>query len=115
MADTNYRSYRSNTDLERPLFLLQDRTDGEAVKLHRHERVATLAGGLWPQSNTSLGARRTFQRLHVASTFARNDLLFTMSDNTRMANVPWTGRFARRGFVFGQAARLVLGRKFFSR
>jgi len=57
MADTDLHPYRSNTDLERPLFLLQDRTDGEAVKLRRHEHVAILAGGLWPQSNMLLGAR----------------------------------------------------------
>ena len=36
-----------------------------------------------------------------------------MSDNTRMANDPWTGRFARRGFVFGRTGWLVLGRIFF--
>jgi hypothetical protein len=48
---------------------------------------------------------------HSATTFARNDLLFTMSDNTRMANVPWTGRFARRGFMFSdEPLGLVLGR-----
>ena len=45
MADTDLHPHRSNTDLERPLFLLQDRTDGEAVKLHRHEHVATY--GRW--------------------------------------------------------------------
>ena len=90
--------------------MLQDRTDGEAVKLRRHAHAATLAGGLWPQSNTSLGVRGT--SWPAAATFARNDLLFTMSDNTRMANVPWTGRFARRGFVFGRTARFVLRRNF---
>ena len=39
MADTDLHPHRSNTDLERPLFLLQDRTDGEAVKLRRHEHA----------------------------------------------------------------------------
>jgi hypothetical protein len=36
-----------------------------------------------------------------------------MSDNTRMANVPWTGRFARRGFmVSDEPLGLVPGRVF---
>jgi hypothetical protein len=90
--------------------LLQDRTDGEAVKLRRHERVAILAGGLVAAIERVI---RSAQNVAAsAATFARNDLLFTMSDNTRVTNVPWTGRLARRGFVFGRTARFVLGRNF---
>ena len=97
-----FNPHRSNTDLERPLFLLQDRTDGEAVKLRRHEHAATLAGGLWPQSNTSLGARRTSR---PAPQRSLGTISSSRCQTTRaIANVPWTGRFARRGFVFGRAA-----------
>jgi len=39
LADANLHSHRSNTDLERP-FLLQDRPDDDAVKLHRLKDAA---------------------------------------------------------------------------
>ena len=99
MADTDLHPHRSNTDLERPLFLLQDRTDGEAVKLRRHDHVATLAGGLWPQSNRSLGARRTFQRL---SSLPRS-LGTTSSSRCQTTRAtqwhPWNGTIAYTRFL----------------
>ena len=39
-----------------------------------------------------LGARKTYWP--AAATFARNDLLFTMSDNTHKHTSPWWARFA---------------------
>ena len=95
MADTDLHPHRSNTDLERPILASQDRTDGEAVKLRRHERVAILAGGLVAAIERVI---RSAQNVAAsAATFARNDLLFTMSDNARDAIPPvdgWESRFA---------------------
>jgi hypothetical protein len=63
--------------------LLQDRSDDEAVKLRRHEHAQPPPMDERQTSHMSLGARETFRGLR-RYTFARNDLLFTMSDNTRM-------------------------------
>ena len=41
-----------------------------------------------------LGARKTFRP--AAATFARNDLLFTMSDNTHKHDRPWWARMQMR-------------------
>ena len=56
-------------------------------------------------TNMPVGARRTALATRSLTTssavpFARNDLLFTMSDNTRHAHGPWTGRNRIREFVF---------------
>src|ERR1035438_6685359 len=47
---------------------------------------------------------------HLAATFARNDLLFTMSDNTRGHERPWWARMQARFHVYGRAIRLIHGR-----
>ena len=46
-----------------------------------------------------LGARRTFHGFS-RHTFARNDLLFTMSDNTRMQTAPVEATHCMRELVF---------------
>ena len=72
--------------------------------------VATLAGGLWPQSSTSLGVRRTSR---PAPQRSLGTISSSRCQTTRaIANVPWRGRCTRRGFVFGRASWPVLGRKF---
>src|SRR5215471_21366983 len=71
------------TLIRKTISLLQDRSDGEAVKLHRHEHAQPPPMDERQTPYMSLGARGTFHGLR-RYTFARNDLLFTMSDNTRM-------------------------------
>src|SRR5215471_19785250 len=71
------------TLIRKTISLLQDRSDGEAVKLRRHELAQPPPMDERQTPYMSLGARGTFHGLR-RYTFARNDLLFTMSDNTRM-------------------------------
>ena len=71
------------TLIRKTISLLQDRSDDEAVKLRRHEHARPPPMDERQTSNMSLGARKRFTACRRV-TFARNDLLFTMSDNTRM-------------------------------
>jgi hypothetical protein len=71
------------TLIRKTISLLQDRSDDEAVKLRRHEHAQPPPMDERQTPHMSLGARETFHGLR-RYTFARNDLLFTMSDNTRM-------------------------------
>ena len=71
------------TLIRKTISLLQDRSDDEAVKLRRHEHARPPPMDERQTPNMSLGARKRFTACRRV-TFARNDLLFTMSDNTRM-------------------------------
>ena len=84
--------------LERPLFLLH--------KIEPTARRSSFADmimrdiGRWIVAAVEHVIRSAQNVWPAAATFARNDLLFTMSDNTRMANGPWTGRFAKTRISF---------------
>ena len=47
------------TLIRKTISLLQDRSDGEAVKLHRHEHAQHRPMDERPELNNSIGARRT--------------------------------------------------------
>jgi hypothetical protein len=81
---------RTDRTLIRKTFysLLQDRTDGEAVKLRRHECAQPLPMDERQKPHTFNRSAQNVSTTCVAFTFARNDLLFTMSDNTRMCDDP---------------------------
>jgi hypothetical protein len=56
---------------------------------------------------TPIGARKTFWP--AAATFARNDLLFTMSDNTHKARAPVVGAHACADSCLRMSRKLILG------
>ena len=108
MADTNFRSHRSNTDLERPLFLLHkiEPTARRSSFADKHARRRPMDDGR--NRTYLLGARRTSRP--AATTFARNDLLFTMSDNTRHARAPRGAPNACADSCLRMSLRLIHGR-----
>ena len=73
---------RTNIDQKDQLYLLQDRSDGEAVKRHRlmQSRFKDSRLRECPAVTNAFGERAIADGKPLA--FARNDLLFTMSDNT---------------------------------
>ncbi len=77
--------------------MLQDRTDDEAVKLRRLLTRATSANRAKPEHINGSAQNVAASGRH---TFARNDLLFTMSDNTRDTFAPWKEQTAARNFLF---------------
>ena len=92
------------TLIRKTISLLQDRSDGEAVKLHRHEHARPPPMDERQTPYMSLGARGTFHGLR-RYTFARNDLLFTMSDNTRMQTTRGRDALHARISFHGRATR----------
>ena len=78
--------------------MLQDRTDDEAVKLRRLEALRSSS-----PRNASVGARGRLAA-YRRHTFARNDLLFTMSDNTRMQTTRERDALHARICFYGRAA-----------
>jgi hypothetical protein len=92
------------TLIRKTISLLQDRTDDEAVKLRRHEHAQPLPMDERQTPYMSLGARGTFHGLR-RYTFARNDLLFTMSDNTRMQATRGRDALHARISFHGRATR----------
>ena len=81
----------SGRSLSRKTSLLQDRSDGEAVKLHQLAPPVTRAFRLVSRACVEFARRAWF----FTTPDVRSDLLFTMSDNRGVAGGP-----ARHELVF---------------